>query len=171
MPFVLCVGAAASAASFDGAHFSIELPAGYVGPVEDVSGAAVSRGFRKPYPGTPLNTVIFVTVHEMGPTFGRQAGAERTRLTRETLDSVVAGLGSNRTGFRQSPPGSIVIGGFPGLKVTWSGSAHGIAFEGAVYCLLVGSRAYAIQVQDAAGRGKERLAEAMQAVERMRIPK
>jgi hypothetical protein len=162
---------AASAASFDAAHFSIDLPDGYIGPAEHIAGAAVSRGFRKPYPGTALNTVILITVQEMGATFGRQVGSERMRLTRETLDPIVAGIEDNRAGFRKSAPRDVVLAGYPGLQVRWSGAAQGVAFEGIVYCVLVGSRAYAIQLQDPAGRGKERLAEAMRAVERMRIPK
>lgn len=149
--------------------FGIDLPAGYVGPVEHVAGAAVSRGFRKPYSGTPLNTVILITVQEMGPTFARRVPKERASLTRETLEPIVAGIESNRTGFRKSEPGRVRIAGYEGLKLAWSGSAQGIAFEGVVYCVLAGSRAYAVQIQDPAGKGEQRIEEAMRAVERMRI--
>jgi hypothetical protein len=162
-------GADAKPVGYADSYFAIDLPPAYIGPVEHVSGTAVSRGFRKPYPGTPLNTVILVTVQEMGPTFARRVPAERMVLTRETLDPIVAGIESNRTGFRRSEPGSVSIAGYPGLKLAWSGTAQGIAFDGIVYCVLAGSRAYAVQIQDPAGRGKERMAEAVAAVERMRI--
>jgi hypothetical protein len=157
--------------SHDAAHFSIDLPQGFVGPVEHVSGAAVSRGFRKPYPGTPLNTVILVTVQEMGPSFGKRVLTERANLTRETIEPIVAGIEMNRSGFSRSEPRNVTIAGYQGLKLAWSGTAQGVAFDGVVYCVLAGSRAYAVQIQDPAGRGKERMAEAVAAVERMRIAK
>lgn len=171
LPLSLALATHAEAVRYADDRFTIDLPAGYIGPVEHVSGAAVSRGFRKPYPGTALNTVVLITVQEMGPTFARRVPGERARLTAETLDPVVGGIENNRSGFRKSQPREVTIGGYPGLQVRWSGSAQGVAFEGAVYCVLAGSRAYAIQVQDAAGRAEQRLAEAMQAVERMRIAK
>ena len=39
-------------------HLSIDLPPGYVGPVEHKSGPAVSRGFRKPYPGATAGAAL-----------------------------------------------------------------------------------------------------------------
>ncbi len=153
----------------DDAHFGIDLPPGYVGPVEHVSGTAVSRGFRKPYAGTPLSSVILITVQEMGPSFARRVPGARAQLTRETLEPIVAGIENNRTGFRKSEPRNVTIAGYTGLKLAWSGAAQGIAFEGVVYCVLAGSRAVAVQIQEPAGRGKERMAEAVAAVERMRI--
>src|SRR5690606_11539584 len=127
----------------------------FVGPVEHVSGTAVSRGFRKPYAGTPLATVIMITVQEMGPSFARRVPNERAKLTRETLEPIVAGIEANRSSFRRSEPRNVTISGFTGLRLAWSGSAQGFAFEGVVYCVLVGSRAVAVQIQDPAGRGKE----------------
>jgi hypothetical protein len=129
----------------------------------------VSQGFRKPYAGTPLNTVILVTVQEMGPSFARRVPGERATLTRETLEPVIASIEKNRAGFRKTAARAVSISGHGGLKLAWSGSAQGIAFDGMVYCILVGARAYAIQIQDPSGRGKERMAEAVAAVERMRI--
>jgi hypothetical protein len=155
--------------TYSDAHFSIDLPAGYIGPVEHVSGTAVSRGFRKLHAGTPLSTVILVTVQEMGPSFARRVPKERAQLTRETLAPIIAGIENNRSGFRKSEPRNVTIAGYAGLKLAWSGAAQGIAFEGVVYCVLAGSRAIAVQVQDPAGRGKERMVEAVAAVERMRI--
>ncbi|MPZ44539.1 MAG: hypothetical protein GEV05_14280 [Betaproteobacteria bacterium] len=168
----LSLGAAAAdtrTITYNDTHFSIDLAAGYAGPVEHVSGTSVSRGFRKPYPGTPLSTVILVTVRELGPSFAKQAPGERARLTRETLEAIVAGIENNRVGFRSFEPRTVTIAGYSGLKLAWSGAAQGIAFDGVVYCVLVGSRAIAVQIQDPAGRGKERIAEAVRAVERMRI--
>jgi hypothetical protein len=150
-------------------YFGIDLPSGYIGPVEHVSGTSVSRGFRKPYPGTPLNTVILVTVQEMGPSFAKRVPGERAQLTRETLEPIVAGIENNRVGFRRSEPRNVTVSGYPGLKLSWSGAAQGIPFDGVVYCVLAGSRAYAVQIQDPAGKGKERMDEAIRAVERMRI--
>jgi hypothetical protein len=150
-------------------HFTIELPPGYIGPVEHISGTSVSRGFRKPLPSTPLSTVILVSVQEMGASFAKRVPDERARLTRETLEPIMEGIGSNRVGFREDPPTEVKIAGYPGLKTAWSGAAQGIAFEGIVYCVLAGSRAIAIQIQDPAGSGKERMAEAVRAVERMGI--
>ena len=164
-------GATAKPVGYADSYFAIDLPAAYIGPVEHVSGTSVSRGFRKSYPGTPLSTVILVTVQEMGPTFAKRVPAERMALTRETLEPIVAGIEVNRTGFRRSEPSSVTVAGYPGLKLAWSGTAQGIAFDGVVYCVLAGSRAYAVQIQDPAGRGKERMAEAVAAVERMRIAK
>ena len=166
---LVVVAAGASTTSYDHAHFGIDLPPGYIGPSEHVAGAAVSYGFRKPYPGTPLNSVILVTVQEMGPSFARRLPAERARFTRETLDPILAGIERNRDGFRRSQPREVTIAGHAGLKLAWSGVAQDIAFDGVVYCVLAGSRALAIQIQDPAGRDKGRLAEAIQAVERMRI--
>ena len=161
--------ARAAGSIYEDTRYSIDLPPGYIGPVEHVSGPAVSRGFRKPYPHSPLNTVILITVREMGPSFAKRVPAERDELTRETLAPVVASLEMNRTGFRKDEPRPVTISGLRGLKVAWSGSAQGIAFDGVVYCVLAGSRAFAVQVQDPSGRGPERMAEATRAVERMRI--
>jgi hypothetical protein len=163
------VGADAKGTTYSDAAFSIDLPPGYVGPVEHVSGASVSRGFRKPYAGTPLNTVILVTVQEMGPSFAKRVPGERAQLTRDTLEPIVAGIENNRSDFRKTEARNVTIAGYTGLKLAWSGAAQGIPFEGVVYCVLAGTRAYAVQIQDPAGRGKERMAEAVRAVERMRI--
>jgi hypothetical protein len=153
----------------DDEHFSIDLPPGYIGPVEHVSGTAVSRGFRKPYPGTSLNTVILVTVQEMGPSFARRVATERGQLTRETLEPIVAGIEAHRAGFRKSEPRTVNVAGYAGLKLAWSGSAQNIAFDGIVYCVLAGPRAIAVQIQDPSGRGRQRMDEAVRAVEGMRI--
>lgn len=160
---------AAQTPSYADANFRIDLPDGYLGPAEHAEGASVTRGFRKPYAGTPLNTVILITVHDFGASFAKRVTAERGPLTRETLDDVVAGIERNRTGFRRYEPLPAKISGIAGLKMVWSGGAQGIPFDGIVYCVLSGSRAYAIQIQDPAGRGQGRLAEAVRAVERMRI--
>ena len=149
--------------------FSIDLPLGYIGAVEHVSGTWVSRGFRKPYTGSALKTVILITVQEMGPSFAKRVRNERAQLTRETLEPIVAGIEANRVGFRRLDPRHVTISGYAGLKLSWSGAAQGIAFDGVVYCVLAGSRAYAVQIQDPTGKGKERMDEAIRAVERMRI--
>jgi hypothetical protein len=157
------------ATTYNDGYVSIELPDGYAGPVEHLSGTSVSHGFRKSLPGTRLSTVILVTVQDMGPGFARRIPAERARLTRETLEPILAGIETNRVEFRKSEPRNVTIGGHAGLKLAWSGMAQDIAFDGVVYCVLAGSRAIAVQIQDPAGRGNERMAEAVRAVERMRI--
>ena len=170
MAHTLAIGGETRRAYAD-AHFEVMLPEGYLGPAEHVDGASVSKGFRKPYAGTALNTVILITVHEFGPSFAKRPPQERDAITRETLDDIVGSIATNRSGFRKSEPRAVTIAGRKGLKVTWSGSVQGIAFDGFVYCVLAGSRAYAVQVQDPSGRGADRLAEAERAIERMRIGK
>ena len=150
-------------------NFRIVLPEGYLGPSEHVDGASVSKGFRKPYAGTTLNTVLLVTVHEFGPSFEKRPAKERTAAMRETLDDIVAGIEKNRRGFRKGEVRPVTISGRSGLKVSWTGTAQGVAFEGLVYCVLAGSRAYAVQIQDPSGRGGNRIAEATRAVESMRL--
>jgi len=162
-------GWSAQSPAYSDGNFSITLPEGYVGPTEHAEGSSVSRGFRKPYTGTPLNTVILITVHDFGPSFAKRVAAERGKLTRETLDDVVAGIEKHRTNFRQFDPLPAKIADVEGLKLVWNGNAQGVNFDGIVYCVLIGSRAYAVQIQDPAGRGAGRLAEAVRAVERMRI--
>ncbi len=149
--------------------FAIDLPGGYLDPVAHVDGASVSRGFRKPYAGAPVSTVILVTVHNYGPTFAKRVAAEPAAATRETLDDIVASIAKNRSRFRAAAPRSVTISGYNGLAVSWRGTAQGVDFEGVVFCVLAGPRAYAVQIQDRAGRGGERMAEAVRAVERMRI--
>jgi hypothetical protein len=150
-------------------HYTIDLPAGYRAPVEHVSGSSVSHGFRNPYPDGRLSTVILITVQDMGPGFARRLAAERAALTRETLQPVLASIEKNRGGFRKGEVHAVTIGGQPGLRVGWTGSAQGVAFQGVVFCVLAGARAYAVQVQDPAGLGNARLNEAVRAVERMRL--
>lgn len=161
--------AADAARTYRDTNLSLVLPQGYLGPTEHVEGPSVSKGFRKPYAGTSLSTVILFTVHEFGPSFEKRSAREREAITRETLDDIVAGIAKNRSGFRKGELRQVVIAGHRGMKVAWSGSVQGIAFEGHVYCVLSGSRAYAVQIQDPAGRGGDRMAEAMRAVERMRF--
>lgn len=161
--------AAEAGRTYRDARIHLVLPAGYLGPNEHAEGSSVSKGFRKPYAGTSLSTVILVTVHEFGPSFAKRSAKERQAIQRETLDDIVAGIGANRSQFRASEPRPVVIAGHSGLKVAWSGSVQGIAFHGHVYCVLAGTRAYAVQIQDPAGRGGERMAEAVRAVERMRF--
>lgn len=163
------VRAAAGPRVYGDANFRLELPDGYLDPVEHATGTSVSRGFRKPYAGTSLSTVILITVHDYGASFGRRVAGERDALTRATLGDIVAGVEKNRGGFRRGEPRPVTIAGYSGLKVEWSGSAQDIAFEGVIYCVLAGSRAYAVQIQDPAGRGPGRLTEAVRVVERMRI--
>jgi len=149
--------------------FSIELPEGYLAPVEHAAGTSMSRGFRKPFPQSNLSTVIMITVQHMGPSFAQRLAAERAAMTRETLDSVIDNIAKNRAGFRKGEVRSVQISGLAALKVEWTGSAEGAAFDGAVYCVLAGERAYAVQVQDPAGLGNARMVEAMRAVERMKL--
>ncbi|RPI42535.1 MAG: hypothetical protein EHM59_17625, partial [Betaproteobacteria bacterium] len=102
--------------------FAIDLPDGYLDPVEHVAGSSVSRGFRKPYPGSSLGTVILVSVQEMGPSFAKRLAAERAELTRETLEPVLAGIARNRAGYRQGEPIGVTISGHRGVRVAWSGT-------------------------------------------------
>ena len=150
-------------------NVQLALPEGYIGPVEHVDGASVSKGFRKPYAGTALNTVVLVTVHELGPSFAKRPAKERNDLTRETLDEIVGGIEKNRSGFRKGDVRPVTIAGYSGFKLAWSGTVQSIAFDGIVYCVLAGTRIYAVQIQDPSGRDKNRIAEAARAVERMRI--
>lgn len=149
--------------------FSIELPAGYIGPVEHATGASVSRGFRKPFPQSNLNTVIMISVQQMGPSFAQRLATERAAMTRETLEPVLENIAKNRGSFRRGEVRGVQIGGLAGLKVDWSGTAQGAGFDGVVYCVLAGERAYAVQVQDPAGLGNARMLEAIQTVERMKF--
>lgn len=149
--------------------FVIDLPPGYIGPVEHAVGTSASFGFRKPLPQSQLNTVIMITVQNNGASFARRLAKERDVMSRETLEPVVDNIGKNRIDFRRGEPKPVTISGVPGLKVGWSGSAQGASFDGLVYCALVGQRAFAIQIQDPAGLGNARLAEAVRAVERMRF--
>ena len=151
------------------ANFRIVLPDGYLGPTEHIEGASVSKGFRKPYAGTTLNTVILITVHEFGPSFEKRPAKERAAAMRETLDDIVAGIEKNRNGFRKGEVRPVTLSGRSGLKISWTGTRQGIAFEGLVYCVLAGSRAYAVQIQDPSGRGANRVTEATRAVESMRF--
>jgi hypothetical protein len=169
MPAVLRAADVPAPRRYSDLGFSIELPAGYIGPLEHVAGSSISRGFRKPLPQSDLNTVIMITVQHVGRSFARRLNSERPALTRATLDPVVDGIARNRSGFSKGAPSSVRISGFPGLKLAWRGSAQGIAFEGVVYCVLHGERAYAVQIQDPAGRGSARMLEAMQAVENMKL--
>jgi len=163
------VRGAAQPRTYADANFRLELPDGYLDPIEHAEGMSVSRGFRKPYAGTPLSTVILVTVHDYGAAFAKRVAGERAAVTRETLGDIVAGVEKNRKGFRRGEPRPVTIAGYSGLKVEWSGNAQDIAFDGVIYCVLAGSRAYAVQIQDPAGRGAGRMAEAVRTVERMRI--
>ena len=149
--------------------FVIDLPPDYIGPTEHAAGTSVSRGFRKPLPQSPLNTVIMITVQSNGPSFAKRLIKERAAMTRETLEPIIQGIGKNRTGFHRGEPKPVTLSNVPALKAGWSGSAQGASFDGLVYCALVGQRAFAIQIQDPAGLGNARLAEAVQAVERMRF--
>jgi hypothetical protein len=153
----------------NGVDFELDLPEGYIGPAEYASGASLSRGYRKPYAGTALSTVILITVHQFGPSVQKRPAGELAALTRSTLDEVVAGIEKNRTRFRKGDARAVTIGGYGGLKLAWSGVAQGIAFEGTVYSVLAGSRAIAVQIQNPVGRGDARMAEAVRAVEGMRI--
>jgi hypothetical protein len=163
------VRGAAQSRTYSDANFRLELPDGYLGPIEHAQGMSVSRGFRKPYAGTPLSTVILITVHDYGASFAKRVAGERAAVTRETLGDIVAGVERNRNGFRRGDPRPVTIAGYSGLKVEWNGSAQDIAFDGVIYCVLAGSRVYAVQIQDPTGRGAGRMAEAVRAVERMRI--
>ena len=165
----LRIEAADGARSVSDGNYKLELPPGYIGPVEHVEGTSTSRGFRKPYAGTALNTVILITVHEFGSSFERRLVRERVSLTRESLNEILAGIEKNRGDFRRSILRTVTIAGHSGMKATWSGSAQGIPFEGTVYCVLAGPRAYAVQIQDPTGRGGARMAEAVRAVEAMQI--
>ena len=173
--FCLAMHALAMAADaskpYTDANFQLVLPDGYVGPTEHVDGPSVSKGFRKPYAGTSLNTVILITVHEFGPSFENRPAKERDATVRDTLDDIVAGIEKNRSGFRKGEPRPVTIAGRSGWKLAWSGAVQGIAFDGLVYCVIAGSRAYAVQIQDPSGRGANRMAEAERAIERMRIGK
>ena len=163
--------AAESGRPYKDAHFQIVLPDGYLGPTEHVDGSSISRGFRKPYAGTSLNTVILITVHDFGPSFEKRPAKERDAKTRETLEDIIDGIERNRSGFRKAETRAATIAGRSGLKATWVGVVQGIAFEGTVYCVIAGSRVFAVQIQDPSGRGGDRMAEAVRAVERMRIGK
>lgn len=155
--------------SFAADGFSIELPEGYIGPVEHVAGTSVSRGFRKPLPQSNLNTVVMISVQVQGPAFAQRLAKERLVMTRETLEPVLENIAKNRTGFQRGEARSVRISGLEGLKVSWTGAAQGVSFDGTVYCVLAGERAYAVQIQDPAGLGNARMLAATQAVERMRI--
>lgn len=169
LPTLALGGEALRGRTYRDQGFVIDLPPGYIGPLEHSTGTSLTRGFRKPLPQSELNTVIMITVHEGGPSFAKRLTKERAAMTRETLDPIVESIGRNRSGFHRGEPKPVMLSGVPGLKMGWSGSAQGASFDGIVYCVLVGSRAFAIQIQDPAGLGNARLAEAVRAVERMRF--
>src|SRR5262245_23996606 len=99
-----CAIAAGAGRPYADANFQMVLPDGYLEPTEHVDGASLSKGFRKPYAGTSLNTVILITVHEFGPSFEKRPAKEREAVMRETLDHIVAGIEKNRRAFRKSEP-------------------------------------------------------------------
>lgn len=149
--------------------FTIRLPEGYVGPIEHAAGTSATRAFRKPLPQSRLNTVIMITVQDNGPTFAKRVQTSREALTRDTLERIVDNIARNRANFHRGEAGPVTIAGVPGLKVGWRGRAKGVSFDGIVYCVLIGRRAYAIQIQDPAGLGNALMAAAVRAVEGMHI--
>jgi len=157
------------AATFEDAGIRIEIPEGYVGPVASDRGTSRSRGFRKPHPGSDLNTAILITVNDFGPSFAKQAATEGEALAREYLADFIGEIARNRTGFRAGKVQRVMISGVPAFRIGWSGAAQGIDFEGIVYCLVSGSRVIQVQVQDAAKHAKVRIPEASRAVERLRL--
>ena len=140
--------ATAAAETFRFAGGSVEIPAGFTGPVEQRhDGGMVLYGFSKRHDGRPTATLMQITVYQP-PGAPRLPAEQEPRAGERYLLQILAGVERRRTDFSRGAVEPVTIGGKGAAKVTWRGRLDGAPMRGVMYCVVDGSRVLSFHTQD-----------------------
>jgi hypothetical protein len=163
----LCISA--YSAPYENEVLSLDVPAGFQGPVTQSLGAeAVVVAYTKPH-SSNRGTLLQITTYDFGSKLPKPTKQELGAAAEKYLLQFLAGIERRRSSFQTSKPMRLTLGGIPAARVAWKGVAEGQQMSGTMYCVVVGSRVISFHTQDFEGAPSENTAEAMRAFESVRF--
>ena len=129
----LCSVAPADAEGFRFEGGSVEIPAGFTGPVEQRRGSEfVLYGFSKRHPGRETATLMQITVFQPSGGVPQISKDQEPRVAEKYLLDFLAGVERRRTNFSRAAVDSILVDGKAMARVRWRGRAEGQLMAAAV---------------------------------------
>jgi len=166
---LLALGVTASAATFEDEVLSLEVPAGFQGPIrQSPSPDAVLVAYTKPHTGE-RGTLLQISTYELGSKLPKFTSAELGAAAEKYLLEFLTGVERRRSSFQASKPTRIMLNGVPAAQVTWKGVAQGARLHGTMYCVVIGSRVVSFHTQDFENAPAENTSEAIRAFESVKF--
>jgi hypothetical protein len=159
------------AAPFSTDGITLDIPAGFEGPVTQNNMDGRAFGYSKQSLAPGIRTLLQITIVDPGN------NANPATLTKEELSQgaekyvldFLQSVERSRTEFKKGNVAHLVLGGIPAAKISWQGNAQGIATNGIMYCVIVGGNVVLLHTQDAGNKATGNMREAIGAFEKFKI--
>jgi hypothetical protein len=156
--------AAAERFRFEGG--SIDVPAGFTGPLEQRRGDEVTLyGFTKRHLGRESSTLMQITVYRAPSDLSQIPKDQEAREAERYLVQFLGGVERRRTNFSPGAVESIVVDGKHVARVKWRGQAEGHQMHGVMYCYINGRQVVTFHTQDFDFAPPDNMAAAVRAFE------
>jgi len=162
-------GAIGQATAYDDDLLSIQIPAGFQGPVRtapDQNSTVIA--YAKPRE-SGVATVLEIAVYD----FGSQLAALPKEKLGEGADHYIGqflqGVERRRTDFSASAPIRLQVGGIPAARVSWHGITEGHSMVGTMYCVIVGTRVISFHTQTEQQLSMPDMAAAIKSIEAVKF--
>ncbi|WP_313914090.1 hypothetical protein [Tahibacter sp.] len=159
----------ACASEYSIAPIRIDIPSGFEGPNQQSQGQATVVAFLKPHSDSAVKTLLQISFLDFGTQLQNVPKSDLDSSAAKYLLELAGGVERRRVDFKRSEPSSVMLGGLPGAKLTWTGRIDGMDAVGVMYCVVVGTRIISFHTQDVAAAPTPAMNDAVQAIESVKI--
>lgn len=169
----LCVLACspAFAAPFSSDGMTINIPAGFEGPVTQSNTGATQFVFTKQSSAPDIQTLLQITISSPRNeaeliVLGKEELANRSEKYANDLIKVFEEM---RTDFVRGNAVHLQLGGQPATKIPWKGKVDDISANGVMYCVIVNGKLVSLHTQDVGNDATANMRAAIKAFETLKV--
>lgn len=159
----------ATAADFTFTPVTIDVPAGFEGPISANKDGAATTAFRKPHPADERAALLQLTSYDLGDQARGLSDKDLDAAAEQYLRQFLGGIERRRSGFSSGVVEHIHLGGLPAAKVQWHGQAEGLDMTGVMYCLVAGTHVVSLHTQDFGAAPTAAMKAAVKAIQGLRV--
>jgi len=149
---------------------SINIPAGFDGPIKKNMGQGASTiAFQNLHKDENNATLLQITTWNPGKPFPEMTDEELKKGAAQYLEQFLSGVARKRSHFEKSEVEFIKISGVPAAKVNWSGEIDSKKAHGVMYCYVFNSKIISLHTQDLVEFGGLYLNQAVESFESIKL--
>jgi hypothetical protein len=128
-------------------------------------------GFSKPRADARANTLLQISLYDVGPQLAGLKDFERATAAAKYLLDFVGGIERRRANFKRTAPTALILSGAPAAKLQWTGLFKGSETVGVMYCFIAGTKVISFHTQDLGSSPTAAMNEAISAFEAVKLRK